>query len=139
MANGAANVPVLGPEDQTVYRALVLQGWIKRGRITYRAFMLRPASEEYPAEEEISLGLSPESAVAGLNAPTYGFASLTVADINGLNKGLTVRVNAENAQKAELWGLPLWDVETRDIAIAIATDLAELSVFVPPLPPDVIS
>jgi hypothetical protein len=132
MANGAANVPVLVPEDQTVYRALVLQGWIKRGRVTYRAFMLRPATEEYPPEEEISVGLSPESATAGLNAPTHGFASLMVADISALNRGLTVRVNVQDAQKAELWGLPLFDVETRDIAIAIATDLAEISAFIPP-------
>jgi hypothetical protein len=130
MANAAPNPVNLIPDHQTVFRALTLPGWYRRGKFTYRAFMLRPD------EEEISLGLSAEGALIGLNSPTYGFASLLVGEIHGLNKGLTVRPNPENEQKAELWGLPPWsdDENLRDVAMAVAEDLAEISEFVPPLP-----
>jgi hypothetical protein len=130
MADAAPHLVNLVPDDQTVFRALTLPGWYRRGKFTYRAFMLRPG------EEEISLGLSPESSLIGLTEQTFGFASLLVGEIHGLRQGLAVRVNSENQQKAELWGLPEWsdEEEQRDIAISIAEDLADISHFVPPLP-----
>lgn len=127
----AAPIPVnLIPDDRMVFRVLTLPGWYRRGKFTYRAFILRAD------EAEISLGLSAESALVGLNEPTYGFARLSVREIHGLNKGLTVRPNPANEEKAELWGLPPWtdEEELRDIAIAVAKDLAYISEFVPPLP-----
>lgn len=131
MANGAPNHVNLIPDDRMVFRALTLPGWYRRGKLTYRAFVLR--SDEN--EEEISLGLSAEGALIGLDGPTYGFARLFVGEIHGLNKGLTVRPNAENQQKAELWGLPPWPEEEdqRDVAITVAKDLANISEYVPPL------
>jgi len=130
MADASLNAVSLIPDDQMVFRVLTLPGWYRRGKFTYRAFMLRPD------ETEISLGLSAEGALVGLTGPTYGFASLLVRDIHGLNKGLIVKPNPDNQQKAELWGLPLWsdNEDQRDVALAIAEDLADISEFVPPLP-----
>jgi hypothetical protein len=131
MPDDVPNLVNLVPDDQLVFRVLTLPGWYRRGRLTYRAFVLRGD------EEEISLGLSPEAALEGLNEQTYGFARLLVRDVHALDKGLTVRLKPDNPMRAELWGLPPWpeDEDQRDIPMAIAEDLADISEFVPPLPP----
>jgi hypothetical protein len=131
MADAAPNPVDLVPDDQPVFRVLTCAGWYRRRRFTYRPFVLR----SHEGEEEISLGLSPEAALEGLNEPTYGFAKLLVGDIHALNKGLSVRFKADHPLKAELWGLPPWpeDEDQRDIPMAVAEDLAEISEFVPPL------
>jgi hypothetical protein len=130
MADADPTPIILVPDDQSVFRVLTLPGWYRRGRFNYRPFVLRGD------EQEISLGLTAEAALEGLNQKTYGFAKLLVRDINALNHGLTVRVKPDNPLRAELWGLPPWpdDEDQRDIPMAMAEDLAEISEFAPPLP-----
>jgi hypothetical protein len=82
----------------------------------------------YPAEEEISLGLTIEKAIDELNEH-HGTASLSVMRIHLLPHNLSVRVNATDEMKADILGLPLHSTEEdqRAIAISMATDLAELA------------
>jgi hypothetical protein len=129
---------ILVPDDRTVYRGLRNRNWSKGGQVTWKAFMLRPATPEFPIEEELSLGLTPESAVDELQE-NFGTAMLMVAEIHALPHGLTVRQNPVNEQKADLFGLPLHSVEPEqiDAAISMATDLADISEFLPPIPAQV--
>lgn len=134
----AAAAPILVPDDRTVYRGLRNRNWSKDGQVTWKAFMLRPATPDFPIEEELSLGLTPESAVDELQE-SFGTAMLVVAAIHALPHGLTVRPEPGNDQKAELLGLPLHSIEPEqiDIAITMATDLAGISQFQPPIPAQV--
>jgi hypothetical protein len=127
---------VFEPDDRLVYRGLRNRNWSKNGRVTYRAFLLRPATDQYPIEEELSLGLSHESAVDELDE-NFGVAILAIAQIHALPHGLTIRPDPENAQKADLFGLPLHSTDPAQISLAyaMATDLADISEFLPPAPP----
>jgi hypothetical protein len=113
---------------QTVYRGMRNSNWAKKGIVTFRAFLLRPATDENPAEEEISLGLTIEKAIDELKEH-HGVASLSVMRIHRLPHNLSVRVNSEDPMKADIWGLPLHseDEEQRGRAVTIATDLAALA------------
>jgi hypothetical protein len=115
-------------DGQTVYRGMRVASWSKRGIVNYKAFMLRPATDKYPAEQEISLGQSIEKAIDELNEH-YGVASLSVMRIHLLPHNLTVRVNSQDPMKADIWGLPLHseDEHQRGIAMSMATDLAQLA------------
>jgi hypothetical protein len=106
--------------------------WSRRGVVSYLAFMLRPATATFPIEQEISLGLTIESAIDELDEH-YGVAELSVLRIHELPHGLTVRPNSESEQKADLIGLPLHSTEPhqRDLALVIAKDLAGLAALVP--------
>jgi hypothetical protein len=98
--------------------------------------MLRPATEQFPEPEaELSLGLTPESAVDELHEH-HGTAAFLVADAHNLPYGLRIVSDVDNAAKAELHGLPLFSADSaqRDVAIAMASDLAGLSHFLP-VPP----
>lgn len=101
----------------------------------WKAFMLRPATTEFPAEETLSLGLSAQHAVEDLRE-NHGTAKLTVGPIHALPHSLRVMSDREQEGKAELYGLPLHSSEPTeiDLAITIATDLAYISVLVPPTP-----
>lgn len=126
--------PALIPDNQTVYRGMRNSNWVKRGVVTYRAFMLRPASDQFPIEEELSLGLTPQSAVDEL-IENHGVAGLSVMAIHALPHHLTVRPNPDNVTKADIVGLPLHstDAEQIGLAITVATDLAGLAFLVPPI------
>lgn len=126
---------VLEPDGRLVYRGLRNRNWSKNGRITYRAFLLRPATDQFPIEEELSLGLTRESAVDELNE-NFGVAFLSVQQIYALPHGLTIRTDPEDAQKADLFGLPLHSDDPAQISLAyaMATDLADISEFLPPAP-----
>lgn len=99
--------------------------------------MLRPATDEFPIERELSLGKTPESAVDELRE-NHGVAKLPVGEVHALPHGLQVRENPEDSQKADLYGLPLHSKEPAqiDLAITIASDLAGISEFLPPTPKD---
>ena len=120
------------PDDQTVYRGLRNSNWRKGEVINYKSFMLRPASGEYPAEEELSLGLTPQTAVDELREH-HGTAALRVIAVHALPHRLRVLADRTNAGKAEMHGLPLFSTEDeqRDLAVTVATDLANISTFVP--------
>lgn len=121
------------PDNQDVYRGMRNRNWVKHGAVRYRAFMLRPATDQFAAETELSLGLSVESAVDEL-VEHHGAARLSVMAVHALPHSLTVRSDPRNAAKAEMFGLPLFsrDPTLRDLAVTIATDLAELANFVHP-------
>jgi hypothetical protein len=116
------------PDDQTVYRGMRNPSWVKRGVVRHLAFMLRDATDQFPIEQELSLGLTPESAVDELKQH-YGIASLSVRAIHNLPHGLTVRPEPGSTTKAEMFGLPLYstDPTQRDLAVTMATDLAGLA------------
>jgi len=115
-------------DGQTVYRGMRNPSWTKKGIITFKAFLLRPATDTYPAEEEISLGLTVEKAIDELKEH-YGVASLSVMRIHWLPHNLSVRVNSKDPMKADIWGLPLHseEEEQRGRAFTIATELAALA------------
>jgi hypothetical protein len=124
-----SDVDLLVPDDQSVFRGLRNANWSKNGRITWKAFMLRQAS----AEEELSLGLTKESAVDELREH-FGWAELSVREIHASEHNFKVKSHPENDQKANLFGLPLYSTDpTRiDLARAMATDLAIISEYLPP-------
>jgi hypothetical protein len=123
-----ATLPLI-PGDEAVYRGLSNANWCKRGIVNYRAFMLRPANERFPEpESELSLGRTPEAAVNEL-ATHYGAIGLSVGDVHALPHKLMVVEDAGDSLKAYILGLPLFstDGESRARALAMATDLAQIS------------
>lgn len=120
------------PNDRNVYRGMRNPSWSKRGSVSYLAFMLRPATAQFPTETELSLGLTPQSAVDELRE-NFGVASLSVRAINELPHGLTIRPDPRDATKVEMFGLPTHSIDTQQInlAIAMATDLAGIAYLVP--------
>jgi len=106
--------------------------WSKRGIVSPLAFMLRPATAQFPIEEELSLGLTIDAAIDELRENS-GVAELSVMAIHELPHGLTVREATSERYKANLFGLPLYstDPQQRDIAVTMATDLASLAHLVP--------
>ena len=124
--------PALIPNDRDVYRGMRNANWAKHGVVNYKAYMLRPATPDFPPEQELSLGLTPASAVDEL-AEHHGVGQLSVAAIHELPHNLAVRPDPENAAKTELFGLPLFseDPILRDLAVTIATDLAGLTYYIP--------
>jgi hypothetical protein len=127
----SATAPLI-PDAETVYRGLRNSNWRKAGRVTYKAFLLRPASTQFPAEEELTLGRTPASAVDELQE-NHGSASLLVSAVHALPHNLSVRIDLAATSKAHLWGLPLFstDATQRDRAITVATDLAGIANVAP--------
>ena len=120
------------PNDRDVYRGMRNPSWSKRQIVSHLAFMLRPATTEFPIEQELSLGLTAEAAVDELREH-YGIAQLSVLAIHALPHGLTVRQTPDEPSKADLFGLPLYstDERQRGLAVTMATDLANLSRLIP--------
>src|SRR5271157_524360 len=117
----AAPVPIAN--DQTVYRGLRNSNWCRHGIVNYQAFMLRPATAHHPIEQELSLGLTPETAVDELREH-HGTAALSVLAVHGLPHNLLVLPDPDNATKAEMHGLPLFstDAAQRGLAVTVASD-----------------
>jgi hypothetical protein len=130
-------IPALIPIAQIVYRGMRNPSWSRRGVVSYLAFMLRPATANFPIEDSLSLGLTVQSAVDELDEH-FGVAGLAVGRIHGLGYEFEIRPDPDNDSKAYLFGLPLHSTEPEQIslAIAIATDLASIAYLVPvnPLP-----
>jgi hypothetical protein len=128
--------PVLIPNHETVYRGMANSSWCKHGIVNYKAFMLRPANDRYPiAEAELSLGRSAASAVDELREH-HGVGALQVAAVHALPHNLRIMADLGNDLKAAMHGLPLFSTDPveRDLAVAMATDLAGLAQWsaVPP-------
>lgn len=125
----------LVPNDQSVYRGMSNSNWVKHGAVTFKAYMLRAASAQYAAETELSLGLTPASAIDELRE-NHGIARLSVLAVHQLPHGLTIGPDPENDTKACLYGLPMFSTEEqqRGRAVTMATDLARISVIVTPPP-----
>lgn len=122
---------VLIPNEQSVFRGMRNSNWVKNRIIQWKAYMLRPATPDYPAEEFLSLGLTMQAAIEELREK-HGAAELSVLAIQTLPHLLTVRATPGEDTKAEIHGLPLYSTEPaqRDLAITMATDLAGISHFV---------
>lgn len=120
-----------------VYRGLRNKNWVKRGVIQYLAYMLRPAKEPFPLETELSLGLTPQSAVSEL-VENHGTARLFIQEVHSLPYGLTVRADVENPTKAYMYGLPTHSLDEaqRGSAMTVATALANISSFASVDPPN---
>jgi|SRR5579864_5301330 len=124
------------PDNETVYRGMSKSSWCRQGIVTFEAFLLRPATVLHPVPEaELSLGRSAASAVNELNKH-YGAAALSVGAVHALAHNLRILPDANEATKAEMHGLPLFstDPAQRDLAVTMATDLADLATWVP-VPP----
>jgi hypothetical protein len=109
------------PETAIVYRAAALASWVKRGRLTFKAFR----------DEGLSVGLTPQLAVAGLST-NEGVAAIAISQITSLNRGLTVNEVVEEPAKTEIFGLPPHDADP-DLVLTIASDLARIAGPVTPL------
>lgn len=120
------------PNNQDVYRGMRNPSWSKRGVVSYLAFMLRPATAQFPIEQELSLGLTIDAAIDELREH-FGVGKLPVLAIHALPHGLTVRETVGEPLKADLFGLPLFSTDPlqRDLAVTMATDLANLAHLVP--------
>jgi hypothetical protein len=120
------------PDDYPVYRGMRNPSWSKRGIISYLAFMLRAATTEFPAETELSLGLTPVSAVNELRE-NFGVARLSVIEVHQLPYNLRLHLDPQDDTKAEMFGLPLHstDEAQRALAIEMASDLADIASLVP--------
>jgi len=107
--------------------------WCSRGVVRHLAFLLRPASALFPAEEELSLGRTAASAVDELNEH-HGVGELLELAIQELPHNLAIRQDADNELKAYLLGLPVFSTEQaqRDLAMTMATDLALNSKYISP-------
>ena len=123
------------PNDRNVYRGMRNPSWSKRGAVSYLAFMLRPASAQFPIEQELSLGITVRAAIDELKQ-NFGVAELSVLSIHDLPHGLTVRPTPNEPMKADLLGLPLHssDLQEIDLAVTMASDLATLAHLVPVAP-----
>jgi hypothetical protein len=123
---------VVFQDNRIVYRGLRNGNWVKNGLITFKAFLLRPANQEFPPETELSLGLTPQSAVDDLRE-NHGAGGLLVQEVRALPHRLTIQIDPGNDTKAYMYGLPMHTTENvqRALAITIATDLARISFFVP--------
>jgi hypothetical protein len=122
--------PVLIPNNRTVFRGMRNPSWSKNGVVRYLAFMLRPASNRFSIEEQLSLGLTAESAVDELKEH-FGIAALHVLDIHNLSHNLSIRPDPHDANKAEMFGLPLHSTDPAqiDLAVTMATDLANIVAY----------
>jgi hypothetical protein len=78
------------------------------------AFLLRPASDKYPAEDSLSFGVSPNAAVEGLDRVKT--CHIQVADILAL--GLKV-CEDDDPEHVQVSGMPLYGVDD-GLALAIA-------------------
>lgn len=118
-------------DNQDVYRGMANASWCKGGIVKYKAFMLRPASQTYPLEQELSLGRTPQSAVDELKE-NFGIGALSVALVHALPHALQVRQDTRDVSKAAMHGLPLFstDENERSAALAVAEDLAAIAVLV---------
>jgi hypothetical protein len=112
-------------EEAIVYRAFALHGYRQRKPPKVRPFAY------YRDESHIdglSLGETPESAVAGLEI-NYGYCSIRVGDIRALRQGLDVRPDLDNPGHLILCNVPILtgSDEERGRAAQIAGQLARIS------------
>src|SRR5437899_11900550 len=107
--------------NRVIYRAVP---WSRIDKKTKgpkdNAFLLRPASEHYEAEDSLSFGLTPAAALNGLTGVTQT-CQLTVSDILGLGRGLAV-VEGESPEYIQVFGMPKVS-DDEGLALAIAKDL----------------
>lgn len=111
-------------DDQVVYRAFAAKGFRERPkRVRAKAFY---RWEDH--EDGLSLGLTPEHAVAGLEE-NFGYCSILVGEIRRLPYGLEVRPDLNNPGHILLCGIPYLMQSDRDRGVAseIAGALARIS------------
>jgi len=125
--------PALIPGIELIYRGMRQAKWVQGGIVNYLAYMLRPATAQFPEPEtELSVALTTEKAVGGLSK-YYGIAGLSVEQVHALRYHLAVRSDPTDELLAAIHGLPLhsYDEVQIGLAIAAATDLADISPLVP--------
>lgn len=126
-------------DDVIVYRAFPVKGYRERGakdkphKVRAKAFQ-RPQDHE----DGISLGLTPEAAISGLES-NHGYCSVSVAKIHSLKYGLRVCPDLDEPGHLLLRNVPPINGtdEERELGTEIAGALARISVVVTcdPYPP----
>jgi hypothetical protein len=109
------------PPDRVIYRGVP---WSRIDRKSKQpkdtAFLLRPASEHFGAEDSLSFGLTPAAALNGLKGVSQT-CQLKVSDILGLGRGLTV-LEGDAPEYVQVSGMPKMS-DDEGLALAIAKDL----------------
>jgi hypothetical protein len=124
----ARKTPRLGDplaDDDIIFRAFSAKGFRERSKKVRAGAYYRSKDHE----DGLSLGKTPESAVAGLGI-NYGYCSISVGFIHSLRYGLKVKPDLDNPGHLVLCGLPCIDSESdeeRGIASEIAGKLAKNS------------
>jgi len=107
--------------DRVIYRGVP---WSRIDRKSKQpkdtAFLLRPSSENFEAEDSLSFALTPAAALNGLTGVSQT-CHLTVRDILALGRGLTV-VEGESPEYIQVAGMPKI-TDDEGLALAIAKDL----------------
>ncbi len=105
--------------------------WVSEGRVSYLAFLLRPADANNPIEVDISVGLTPSSAVKRLKK-NYGAGRISVGAVHLLPYGLAVTPDEDDDTTAKIFGLPLHSLDASQIgrAMTVASALAGLATLV---------
>jgi hypothetical protein len=113
------------PPAQLIYRALSWKIFDKKAnKAKDIAFLLKPATEHFPAETYLSFGVSPETAKKNLtNIPHV--CEITVSDVFGLNRGLQVTQDGD-PDKVCVSGMPLCGVDDA-LALIFAKELRDIS------------
>jgi hypothetical protein len=108
----------LAPETK-LYRALTSGKCVDGEHVTDKAFRLRPASDQFPAETTISVALNPEKAMGDLDCK--GYAEMLAGDVE-LIGGLTIQLKeSDDPDFYEIAGIPLNDTTAQnDYAFALA-------------------
>lgn len=109
---------LLRPETK-LYRALLSGKCIEEGRVTDKAFRLRPANADFPAETTLSVALTAEKAMGDLDC--RGYTEIVVGDVERIT-GLGIQPKpGDDSDLFELTGIPLDDITAQnDYALALA-------------------
>jgi len=111
-------------DAQIVYRAFAAEGFRKRPKKVRAKAYFRPADHV----DGISLGLTPDDAVSGLQT-NFGYCSVKVGAIRQLGYGLDVRRDPKDPSHILLCNVPflIGEDQDRGMAYEIASALAKIS------------
>jgi len=115
-------------DDALVFRAFALDGFRERKKMKVRP---RAYFRSKDHEDGLSVGLTPDDAVAGL-ATNFGYCRLPVGPVHALPHGMLIRPDLDLLGHALISNVPCIDGtnEERERAMLIAGHLARLSVVV---------
>jgi len=113
------------PRDQVIYRAV---SWGRIDRKSKKpkdtAFLLRPATDKFPAESSLTFGLTPQAALQGLAGVTQT-CQIKVGEILDLGHNLTVVENTDPLH-VQVGGMPQLEND-EGLALTIAKDMRQIA------------